>query len=85
MSMPSRNLNRPTSRFAHPLRRALAELAPAERAILVLREYEELSHDELAAIIGCRIGTVKSRLSRARLALKNALLRLAPDLREEYS
>ncbi len=49
---------------------ALAALAPAFREILVLREIEELSYGEIATIIGSPVGTVMSRLSRARTELR---------------
>lgn len=52
---------------------AIAGLAPAHRAILVLREVEELAYDEIAARQGIDLGTVKSRLSRARAALRRAI------------
>jgi RNA polymerase sigma-70 factor (ECF subfamily) len=49
---------------------ALAALPPAFREILVLREIEEMSYGEIAAIIGSPVGTVMSRLSRARTGLR---------------
>ncbi len=49
---------------------ALAELSPAFREVLILREIEELSYAEIAIVIGSPTGTVMSRLSRARAELK---------------
>ena len=51
---------------------ALARLAPDFREVLVLREIEELSYREIAAVIGVPEGTVMSRLARARAALRAA-------------
>ena len=48
---------------------ALARLPPEQREIVLLREVEGLSYDELATALGIDNGTVKSRLSRARAAL----------------
>ena len=48
---------------------ALARLLPEQREIVLLREVEGLSYDELATTLGIDQGTVKSRLSRARVAL----------------
>jgi RNA polymerase sigma-70 factor (ECF subfamily) len=44
----------------------LARLAPEQRAVLVLREVEELSYREIAEVLSIPVGTVMSRLSRAR-------------------
>lgn len=52
---------------------ALARLAPDQREILLLREMQGLDYDELARVLACAEGTVKSRLSRARAALRAAL------------
>lgn len=51
------------------LDRALARLPVDHREILLLREIEELSYDEIAAVLGLSLGTVKSRIARARAAL----------------
>jgi RNA polymerase sigma-70 factor (ECF subfamily) len=55
------------------VRRALASLDPIDRDILMLREYEALKYDEIAVVLGLPINTVRSRLFRARLALKEKL------------
>ena len=55
---------------------ALAELRPAFREVVVLREIEGFSYREIADVTGTPIGTVMSRLSRARLELKSILTRL---------
>jgi RNA polymerase sigma-70 factor, ECF subfamily len=54
------------------LERLLAQLPTAHRELLVLRELEELSYREIAALMSIPLGTVMSRLSRARDALKEA-------------
>jgi RNA polymerase sigma-70 factor (ECF subfamily) len=56
------------------VRRALAGLDEADREVLMLREYEQLRYDEIAALVGVPINTVRSRLFRARQALKAQLL-----------
>ena len=53
---------------------ALLELSFEHRAVLVLREVEGLSVEEVAQSLGLPEGTVKSRLSRAREALRHRLL-----------
>ena len=53
---------------------ALLQLSFDQRSVLVLREVEGLSCEEVAAALGIPEGTVKSRLSRAREALRERLL-----------
>ncbi|AUX38953.1 RNA polymerase sigma24 factor [Sorangium cellulosum] len=59
--------------FADEVERALARLPPEWREALLLREVEDLSYEEIADLQGCPVGTVRSRLSRARLALVEGL------------
>jgi len=56
------------------VRRALASLAQPYRAVVVLREIEELSYEEIAQVLGLAEGTVKSRLKRGRELLRRKLL-----------
>ena len=55
---------------ARSLAAAIAALPPEFREVLLLREMEDLSYREIATITGSPIGTVMSRLARARAALK---------------
>ncbi|MGE0190975.1 MAG: RNA polymerase sigma factor [Planctomycetota bacterium] len=52
---------------------ALRDLEPEAREILVLREVEALSYEDMAALLDVAVGTVRSRLHRARAALRTAL------------
>ncbi|MEM7199272.1 MAG: sigma-70 family RNA polymerase sigma factor [Planctomycetota bacterium] len=61
-------------------REVLSRLPEKYRTILILREYEDLSYTEMAEVLGCSIGTVESRLFRARRRFKEALERSHPDL-----
>jgi RNA polymerase sigma-70 factor, ECF subfamily len=53
--------------------RAVAALPEHHRVVLVLREYQDLDYGEIAAVLGIDIGTVKSRISRARAQLRGRL------------
>ncbi len=55
---------------ASRVNRMVAQLPVEYREVLLLREVEELSYNEIAAVIGAPVGTVMSRLSRARAALR---------------
>jgi RNA polymerase sigma-70 factor (ECF subfamily) len=52
------------------VKRAIAELEPEFREVLVLRDVEDLSYEEIASITGLPDGTVKSRIHRARAQLR---------------
>lgn len=58
-----------------PMERALSSLTPEQRAVVVLADVEEYSYQDIADTIGCSIGTVRSRLHRARAQLRKAVLR----------
>jgi len=60
------------------LHRAIAELSEERRVVVILRDLEGLSYEEIAAALGLELGTVRSRLHRARMDLKDKLERFLP-------
>lgn len=70
---PEKLLERSMTRDA--VRRGLAALTPEFRQILILRELQGMSYDEIAEVLGIESGTVKSRIFRARKKLCAFLLR----------
>lgn len=52
---------------------ALQQLDEAHRSVIILRDLQGYSYEEIAEIVRCQVGTVKSRLSRARLHLRSLL------------
>ena len=57
---------------------ALNKLSPAHREVLVLREFERMSYEEISDVLGIAQGTVESRLFRARAELRNQLQAYLP-------
>jgi len=55
------------------LSRALGRLDPQMRSVLVLRDMQDLEYSQIAEVLGVPVGTVKSRLFRARVALREAV------------
>ncbi|HSW09304.1 MAG TPA: sigma-70 family RNA polymerase sigma factor [Bacillota bacterium] len=53
--------------------RAIGRLGPEHRLVVVLRDLQGFSYQEISRILGLNLGTVKSRLNRARLALRDEL------------
>jgi len=57
------------------IQQALGKLSREHRSIVVLRDIEGFSYNEIADVLGVSVGTVKSRLARARADLKKSLMR----------
>jgi len=55
------------------IRNAIQQLPLEFREIILLREYEDLSYEQIASLLGCPVGTVMSRLARARSKLRDLL------------
>lgn len=60
--------------FKEAIRKSLKELSKEHQAVIVLREMQGYSYEEISSILSCSVGTVKSRLNRARQTLKEKLL-----------
>lgn len=73
MASPSETLERKLREEA--VHEAILSLSDTHREIIIMREIECKSYDEIAERLGLELGTVKSRLNRARLAVKEYLTR----------
>lgn len=69
----------PASDERDALRRALGTLSRGERAVVVLRHVEDLPEVEVARLLGCSVGTVKSQASRGLAKLRRVLSPVAVD------
>ena len=65
-------------RVAH-VRRAIAQLSEPLRIVLILREYQELTYQEIAGALDIPVGTVMARLNSARVQLRHELLVLLEE------
>jgi RNA polymerase sigma-70 factor, ECF subfamily len=69
--------------FDDDVEAALADLPPDFRAAVVLCDIEGLSYEEIAATLGVKLGTVRSRIHRGRSHLRKALQHRSPEARAE--
>lgn len=56
------------------LHRLIQALAPEQRMVIIMRDIQGFSYEEIASCLDCSVGTVKSRLSRARMFLRRQLI-----------
>jgi RNA polymerase sigma-70 factor (ECF subfamily) len=70
-SSPERELEK--KELQETVQKALSALSPEHRQVLLLREMEGLSYQEIAQALSLEEGTVKSRIARARTALRDIL------------
>ena len=63
-------LERSSPELAHVVAAAVRDLPPRQRAVVVLRYFEDLTETATAAAMGCSVGTVKSQASKALAALR---------------
>lgn len=71
---PEKNIERRNT--VELVRNTISNMPEQDREIIMLRDIQELSYDEISSILDLPLGTVKSRLNRARLALKDKLKKL---------
>ncbi|HEY0793215.1 MAG TPA: sigma-70 family RNA polymerase sigma factor [Chthoniobacterales bacterium] len=69
--LPHRKLEQ--NEIGQRIQEAIAKLTPEHRAVIVMKELEDLQYNEIAEILGCSIGTVMSRLFYARKKLQTLL------------
>lgn len=72
-SPPERSARATDVDLRHVLMEALRALPPRQRAVIVLRYWEDLSETQTAEVLGCSVGTVKSQASKAMAKLRSAL------------
>jgi len=70
--------------FRQIISSAIESLPEDQKLVITLRDIQGLSYDEIARVLDCPAGTVKSRINRARFALKNVLISKRELLNEEY-
>jgi RNA polymerase sigma-70 factor (ECF subfamily) len=63
------------------IEKAIKSLSPNQRQVVILSDIQGMAYEEIAQIVGCPVGTVKSRINRGRLRLQDKLERLGylPD------
>jgi len=62
-----------TAEDARMVHECLDELTPEHREVLVLRFLESMSYEDIAGVVGCNVGTIRSRLHYGKLALRAAI------------
>jgi RNA polymerase sigma-70 factor (ECF subfamily) len=76
-ALPDRQAQR--NQEAVLLRRALADLPPEKREVIVMSRYMELTHPEIASVLKCEVGTAKMRVYRALRELSDRFFALSGE------
>ncbi len=84
LEAPGQGIVRPDARLEREeiveiTHEVLRELPEIFRTVLIMREFEDLAYQEIADTLGISIGTVESRLFRARARFKQKLIQMYPD------
>jgi RNA polymerase sigma-70 factor (ECF subfamily) len=69
--------------FVEAVEDCMGRLEPSQRQILAMRSMLDQSYEEIAAVLGINVGTVKSRIARARERLRGQLSEVCPDFAED--
>lgn len=83
-SSPKATQNLDNALLQQHIQDALQEMTVKQRTAFVLRHQEGLSHDEIAKILGCRTGTVRTHIQRCLVALRKKLAFNADPLEFDY-
>jgi len=75
--LPGRELE--SNQQAMLLEQALLKLAPEKREVLVLSRYQDMKYEEIADLMGCEVGTIKTRVHRALKDLREAVQKLSKE------
>lgn len=78
-AMENGKAGRPKDRFDDVVLSALAELPEVQRSAVILCDVEKMPYQDIARVLGCPIGTVRSRIFHARRALRGALQNYAEE------
>jgi RNA polymerase sigma-70 factor, ECF subfamily len=79
VSLPGPSGRVESSETRRQVHQAIQQLSPKLRSVVVLYELQGLSYEEIADILGCPLGTIKSRLFNARMELKDKLGAVLPE------
>jgi RNA polymerase sigma factor (sigma-70 family) len=80
-SKPSPGQEQTTKELRQKILEAVNRLPPEYSETFYLKEFEDLSYAEIGQILGCRIGTIKSRIFRARELLQQELAELYNEIK----
>lgn len=68
-----------TTLHMQQIQKALMKISPSYREIIILRDIQDLSYEEISEVTGLELGTVKSRINRGRAQLQGLLGHLRPE------